>query len=179
MNNKTRTLVFCAMFTALTAICSQIAIPLPGDVPLSLATFVVMLSGALLGRFGGAVSMIVYVLLGAVGVPVFAGFRGGLDRVVGPTGGYIIGYIFMALVIGLIVSFLGTRFWASAFAMLTGAVVCYAFGTAWYMISTGSALWPALLACVIPFLPGDAIKIGLAAVCTARLKRFIRTQPSR
>ena len=173
MNSKTRRLVFYAMFTALTVVCAQIAIPLPGDVPLSLATFAVFLSGALLGRFGGAVSMTVYLLLGAVGVPVFAGFRGGFDRVVGPTGGYIIGYIFMALVIGIIVSAFGTRFFVCIAAMLAGTTVLYAFGTAWYMISTGTAFWPAMMGCVLPFLPGDAVKILLASFCAVRLHKLV------
>ena len=174
MHNKTRKLVFYALFAALTCICSQIAIPLPGDVPLSLATFAVMLSGALLGRFGGAVSMVVYVLLGVVGVPVFAGFRGGADRVLGPTGGYIIGYIFMALVIGLLISVWGSNFFASAIAMFAGTVVCYLFGTVWYMLSTGTAFFPAIMACVIPFLPGDAIKILLASFCSGRLQQMVK-----
>ena len=167
-------LVYYALFAALTAICSQIAIPLPMDVPLSLATFAVMLSGALLGSFGGAVSQLVYILLGAVGVPVFAGFRGGPDRLVGPTGGYIIGYVFMALVIGLILSKSGTGFGVTVFAMTAGTVVCYLFGTVWYLILMKSALLPALTACVLPFLPGDVLKILLAAGCASRLQRHIR-----
>lgn len=174
MNVTTRKLVFYALFAALTVVCSQIAIPLPMDVPLSLATFAVMLSGALLGRYGGAASQLVYVLLGTVGVPVFAGFRGGLDRLAGPTGGYIIGYVLMALVIGLILSWLGTGFAVTVLAMAAGTAVCYLFGTIWYLILMKSALLPALTACVFPFLPGDVFKILLAAVCASRLQQHIR-----
>lgn len=174
MKITTKKCAFYALFAALTVICAQIAIPLPGNVPLSLATFAVMLSGALLGMFGGAVSQLVYVLLGAVGVPVFASFSGGLGRIVGPTGGYIIGYIFMALVIGLIVTKTKKKFYIYLLAMVAGTIVCYTFGTAWYVFSTKTALLPALTACVFPFLPGDAIKIILASLIACQLQKHIR-----
>lgn len=174
MKITTKKCAFYALFAALTVICAQIAIPLPGNVPLSLATFAVMLSGALLGMFGGAVSQLVYVLLGAVGVPVFASFSGGLGRIVGPTGGYIIGYIFMALVIGLIVTKTKKKFYIYLLAMVAGTIVCYTFGTAWYVFSTKTALLPALTACVFPFLPGDAIKIILASLIACQLQKHIK-----
>lgn len=174
MKITTKKCAFYALFAALTVICAQIAIPLPGNVPLSLATFAVMLSGALLGMFGGAVSQLVYVLLGAVGVPVFASFSGGLGRIVGPTGGYIIGYIFMALVIGLIVTKTKKKFYIYLLAMGAGTIVCYTFGTAWYVFSTKTALLPALTACVFPFLPGDAIKIILASLIACQLQKHIK-----
>ncbi|MDD6237501.1 MAG: biotin transporter BioY [Clostridiales bacterium] len=174
MKITTKKCAFYALFAALTVICAQIAIPLPGNVPLSLATFAVMLSGALLGMFGGAVSQFVYVLLGAVGVPVFASFSGGLGRIVGPTGGYIIGYIFMALVIGLIVTKTKKKFYIYLLAMVAGTIVCYTFGTAWYVFSTKTALLPALTACVFPFLPGDAIKIILASLIACQLQKHIK-----
>ena len=174
MKIPTKKCAFYALFAALTVICAQIAIPLPGNVPLSLATFAVMLSGALLGMFGGAVSQFVYVLLGAVGVPVFASFSGGLGRIVGPTGGYIIGYIFMALVIGLIVTKTKKKFYIYLLAMVAGTIVCYTLGTAWYVFSTKTALLPALTACVFPFLPGDAIKIILASLIACQLQKHIK-----
>ena len=174
MKITTKKCAFYALFAALTVICAQIAIPLPGNVPLSLATFAAMLSGALLGMFGGAVSQLVYVLLGAVGVPVFASFSGGLGRIVGPTGGYIIGYIFMALVIGLIVTKTKKKFYIYLLAMVAGTIVCYTFGTAWYVFSTKTALLPALTACVFPFLPGDAIKIILASLIACQLQKHIK-----
>lgn len=174
MKMTTKKLAYYAMFAALTVICAQIAIPLPGDVPLSLATFAVMLSGALLGTFGGAVSQLVYVLLGAVGVPVFASFSGGLGRIVGPTGGYIIGYILMALIIGLIVTKTKKKFYIYLLAMAAGTIVCYTLGTAWYVFSTKTALLPALTACVFPFLPGDIVKIILASLVACQLQKWIK-----
>ena len=173
MKITTRKCAYYAMFAALTVICAQIAIPLPGDVPLSLATFAVMLSGALLGTFGGAISQLVYVLLGAVGVPVFASFSGGLGRLVGPTGGYIIGYILMALVIGLIMTKAKKKFYIYLPAMAAGTIACYTLGTAWYVFSTKTALLPALAACVFPFLPGDVIKMIFASLIACQLQKRI------
>ena len=160
MKMTTKKLAYYAMFAALTVICAQIAIPLPGDVPLSLATFAVMLSGALLGTWGGAVSQLVYVLLGG--------------RIVGPTGGYIIGYILMALTIGLIMAKTKKKFYIYLLAMAAGTIVCYTLGTAWYVFSTRTALLPALTACVFPFLPGDVVKIILASLVACQLQKWIK-----
>lgn len=96
---------------------------------------------------------------------------------VGPTGGYIIGYVLMALVIGLILSWLGTGFAVTVLAMAAGTAVCYLFGTIWYLILMKSALLPALTACVFPFLPGDVFKILLAAVCVSRLQQYVKLHP--
>lgn len=172
----TRTLTLCAMFTALTAVCSQIVIPLPSMVPLSLSLLAVYLSGALLGAFGGALSQIVYLLLGAVGAPVFSQFRGGLGVLAGPTGGYIIGYILCAFIVGILAQKFGRGFWRLVLAMALGSTACYAFGTAWFVISTGKGLLAALAACVLPFLPGDAAKIALAAFLTVKLYPRLRAQ---
>lgn len=174
MNTKIRRLIFCALFAALTAVCSQIAIPLPWDVPFNLATFAVLLAGALLGPWGGTASMLVYLLLGAVGVPVFALFRGGLDRLVGPTGGYLIGYLFMALVVGLMIAKSNRKFYWQVLAMTVGTIVCYAFGTAWYMFLTHNSFLASLSLCVLPFLLGDVIKILLAAFLSCRLHPFLK-----
>ena len=174
MKQTTLNLVYCALFASLTAVCSQIAIPLPTDVPLNLATLAVMLAGAILGPWYGLASQGVYLLLGAVGVPVFAMFRGGLDRLVGPTGGYLIGYLFMALAVGLITSRFGEKLAVYIPAMLAGTTVCYLFGTAWYLFLTGSSPAAALAACVLPFLPGDLIKIAAASALAVKLKPFLR-----
>lgn len=173
LKNSSRRLVFAAFFAALTAVCAQIALPLPTGVPISFATFAVMLSGAVLGGVSGAVSQLVYLLIGAVGVPVFAGFRGGLDRLAGPTGGYLIGYVLMALVIGAVISRFGRSFAVSALAMTAGCAVCYLLGTVWYMAMTQTALIPALMGCVLPFLPGEAVKILLGAACVRRIRSSV------
>lgn len=176
MKRTTINLVYCALFASLTAICSQIAIPLPADIPLNLATLAVMLAGAFLGPWYGLASQGVYLLLGAVGVPVFAMFRGGLDRLVGPTGGYLIGYLFMALTVGLITARFPKSMIAHILAMLASSAVCYLFGTAWYLVLTQSSPIAALAACVLPFLPGDLVKIVLGSLLAVKLRPVLRLQ---
>lgn len=174
MKLGTRQLTYCALFAALTAVCSQIAIPMPSMIPINLGLLAVYLSGGLLGGLGGALSQLVFLLLGAAGVPVFAQFRGGLGVLAGPTGGYIIGYVAAAGLIGLLAERWGRGFWKLAAGMVLGTAVCYAFGTAWFVALTGKGLAAALGACVLPFLPGDAVKIALAAWLVPKLHRRLR-----
>ena len=169
-NTLTRQLVLAALFAALTAVCSQIQIPLP-MIPINLALFAVHLCGALLGAKWGALSMAVYALLGAVGVPVFAGFGSGPAVLFGKTGGYILGYILCAAIVGLLSRRLGFTFPKLCLSMLVGVAVCYLFGTAWFMVISGLNLATSLSYCVLPFLPGDAVKILLAALLALRLRK--------
>ena len=169
----TRRLVFCALFTALIVILSQLQLPI-GPVPVSLATLGVMLCGLLLGWKYGALAVGAYILLGAVGVPVFAGFQGGVGRIAGPTGGYIIGYVFYALLSGANIPRLQEHFGGRCVLLLLGTAVCYGLGTAWFMYFSGRTLSESLSLCVIPFLPGDAAKIALAAFLTPRLRKALK-----
>ena len=166
----TRSLVLAALMAALTAVCSQIQIPLP-MVPINLALFAVHLAGALLGAKWGALSMAAYALLGAVGAPVFASFSSGPAVLFGKTGGYILGYILCALVVGLLSRRLGFTMKGLCLSMLAGVAVCYVFGTVWFMVVTGMNLVTSLTYCVFPFLPGDAVKIILAALLALRLRK--------
>lgn len=168
-----RSMAMCALFAAVTAVLSQIIIPI-GPVPISLSTLAIFLAGGLLCARDATISQIVYVLLGAVGAPVFSGFSGGLGKLTGPTGGYIIGYIFMALVIGLIVPHCGNKLRYIIPTFVLGLLVCYAFGTVWYIVLTHTGIGAALMTCVVPFLPGDAAKIALAALLTVKLHKSIR-----
>ncbi len=165
---KIRSLVLCALLAALTAVLSQLSIPLPGMVPINLAMLSVCLCGALLGAKLGIISQLVYLCLGLVGIPVFAGFRGGLSVLAGPTGGYLIGYAVAAFLIGWILQQKPSKPMLPI-AMAVGLLACYTLGTAWYMLSTSTALVPALTACVLPFLPGDVVKIVVACLVAARL----------
>ena len=169
-NTLTRQLVLAALFAALTAVCSQIQIPLP-MIPINLALFAVHLCGALLGAKWGALSMAVYALLGAVGVPVFAGFGSGPAVLFGKTGGYIIGYILCAAIVGLLSRRLGFTFPKLCLSLVIGVAVCDVFGTAWFMVISGLNLATSLSYCVLPFLPGDAVKILLAAFLALRLRK--------
>ncbi|WP_195984983.1 biotin transporter BioY [Clostridium sp. D33t1_170424_F3] len=170
--NTTRNLVLCALFVALTAVLSQIAIPVQ-PVPINLATLSVMLAGGVLGAKNGAVSQAVYVLMGAIGLPVFSSFSGGIGIVAGPTGGYIIGYIAAAWLIGLLAGRCGGKVWQLALVMTAGELLCYLLGTAWFMIFTGTGLLESLLLCVVPFLLGDAAKIVVASLLVPALNRAL------
>ena len=170
----TRRLVFCALFTALIAVFSQLQLPI-GPVPVSLATLGVMLCGLLLGWRFGALAVGAYILLGAVGVPVFAGFRGGIGVIAGPTGGFLIGYMPLAAICGLGMLFAAKKLWIRAVSLtalcIAGTAVLYAIGTAWFCAVTGSTLTAAIAVCVLPFLPGDALKIAACIILTLSLKR--------
>ncbi len=172
MKTNTKILVYSGLFTALIAVFSQIQIPLgAGLVPISLATFGVMLSGLLLGWKYGALSVAAYILLGAAGVPVFAGFKAGAAALAGPTGGYIVGYLFYAGLAGLPVSRYQESFWGRCFFMLLGTACCYLLGTFWFAHVTGRTAAESLSLCVLPFLPGDAAKIILASFLAPRLRK--------
>ena len=170
-------LVFVALFAAVMTVCAQIQIPF-GEVPFTLQTLGVFIAASLLGWKRGTLSVLVYVLLGLAGVPVFAGFSGGIGVLFGPTGGYIIGFIFTALIVGITAD-KTNKLWALVVSMIIGILVCYAFGTAWFAIvytnkGTPMGVGTILGMCVVPFLIPDAVKIVIAAVLTNRLKRFIK-----
>lgn len=169
--NRVRHMVLCALFAALTAVCSQIAIPMPWGVPINLAVFAACMAGSMLGPVWGTTSLVVYVALAAIGVPVLAGFQGGPAAIFGKTGGYVLGYILTALLTGLLAKVLGRRFWPLCGSMVVGCLACYALGTAWFMMLTHSPLLTALTLCVLPYLPADALKIALAALLTIQLDR--------
>ncbi|MEL7657123.1 MAG: biotin transporter BioY [Bacillota bacterium] len=171
---KTKKLILYALFAALTAVCSMISIPLPfTPVPINLATLSVFLAGGILGSKGGAISQTVYVFLGAIGLPVFHSFTGGLGILTGPTGGYIIGYIAAAWLTGFMVEKLGNGFYKNIISMIVGLAACYALGTAWFMYLTGNGLAASLMACAVPFLPGDGIKIVIGSILVKKLRPLV------
>ncbi len=165
-----RMLAACALMAALTAVCSQLQIPLP-MVPINLALFAVHLTGVLLGARWGALAMTAYVLLGFAGVPVFSGFSSGPAVLFGKTGGYIAGYVLCAFLVGRMTGTKSPSFTRLCLAMAAGTAGCYALGTGWFMLLTRMDLPVTLSYCVIPFLPGDLAKIILAALMVLRLRR--------
>lgn len=165
-----RSMVFMAIFAAIMCICGPISIPLPGLVPISLGTFVIYLAGAVLGKKRAAVAVGLYILLGLVGLPVFTLGRGGFSALIGVTGGYIVGFIPMVLIIGIFADMKTSSHWAMIPGMALGTAVMYTSATMWYMVITGSALIPALMSCVVPFLIGDSIKIMCATALAMPLK---------
>lgn len=176
MSTKTKIydVAFISLFAAVMAVCSWISVP--ATVPFTLQTFGVFLAVGTLGGKRGSLAVITYLLLGAVGAPVFAGFSGGIGCILGSTGGYIVGFLFSALVMWAMEHFLGKKKWVLAISMVIGLLVCYAFGTAWFMIvyanNTGAiGLWTALSWCVFPYIIPDAVKIVLALVLCRRLAK--------
>ena len=178
MNKQFRVvdLAYMAVCAALIAICSWISIP--AAVPFPMQTFAVFCVLGLLGGKRGPISILVYILLGAVGLPVFSGFRGGIGILFGTTGGYIIGFIFVGLIYWAAEKLLGAKLPLRIAAMVLGLAVCYAFGTAWFMLvyarSSGAiALATALGWCVLPFIVPDLIKMGLAVLLSERLRKYL------
>lgn len=171
---NTYKMVLCALFAALTAVLSQIAIPI-GPVPINLATFAVFCAGAILGSKFGSLSLVIWAALGAVGVPVFSMFRSGLGALVGPTGGYIIGYIPAAFITGLLIEKFNryNKVYIYPLIMLAGMLTYFILGTSWFMFSTSTGLWDALMICVFPFLPGDFIKIAAATMIAKRIRPML------
>lgn len=173
--NKTLDMVYIALFAVLIAICSWISIPTV--VPFTLQTFGVFVAVGILGGKRGTLSVLIYLLLGAIGVPVFAGFSGGIGTILGTTGGYIVGFLLSALLMWGMEKVLGKKTWVLALSMVLGLLVCYAFGTVWFMEvyaqnSGEIGLLTALGWCVFPFVVPDVIKIVLALVVTKSLARM-------
>ena len=178
MNSKFRVvdLTYMAVGAALTAVCSWISIP--STVPFTLQTFAVFCVLSLLGGKRGTVSIVIYILLGAVGMPVFAGFTGGIGILLGTTGGYIIGFILMGLLFWLAEHFFGNALPVRIVSMLAGLLVCYAFGTGWFLWvyarqSGAIVIGTALSWCVLPFILPDLAKMALAVGIAGRVKKFI------
>lgn len=175
-HRKIVAMVQIALFAAIIAICSWIQIPL--TVPFTLQTFAVFCTLGILGGKNGTISVLLYIILGAVGVPVFAGFSGGVGVLLGTTGGYIIGFLFTALLYWVITHFFGDKLPVMILAMALGLVVCYAFGTAWFMLvyarTTGAVgLMTALGWCVFPFILPDCVKIALAILLAKRIPKHL------
>lgn len=169
--NRTQKIAYIAMGSAFMVICSWLYIPLP--VPVTMQSFALCLLSAVLGARAGLWIWACYVALGAVGLPVFSGFMGGVGALTGVTGGYIIGFIFIPLCVGL-----GTRFRGRAVLVLTmasGIVLCYLCGTVWYTLvyAESGGFLAALTVCVLPYVIPDGLKILLATYLSGRLRHLI------
>lgn len=185
-NTKTLDLCLIALFTAIISIVSQFNIPLPGGVPMTLQTFIVPVAGIVIGSRRGFMATFLYVILGAIGIPVFHGLTGGLGSIMGPTGGFIISFPLMALLAGmfyeLAVTLSGEKTGNGKIAIYYGLIVAglmagtlfnYAVGVLWFMIVTHNTLGAALSACVIPFIPTTIIKIILVLILAPALRHTL------
>lgn len=176
-NFSTIDIAYIALGTALIAICSWISIPTA--VPFTLQTFAIFAILSLLGGKRGSLSILVYILLGAVGVPVFAGFSGGLGVVLGSTGGYIIGFLLTGLIYWVITSLTKKSFVIEVVSLIIGLAACYALGTIWFMVvyARGNGPISAMTAlgwCVFPFIIPDLIKLALGLVLARRVRPVIK-----
>ena len=174
---RTLDMAYIALFAVLIAVCAWISIPT--TVPFTLQTFGIFLAVGVLGGKRGTLAVLVYLLLGAVGIPVFAGFSGGVGCLLGSTGGYLVGFLFTALVMWAMERLMCKMLCVLALSMLMGLVVCYAFGTVWFILvyarTTGEiGLLTALGWCVFPYILPDLIKIALALVLCRRLAGVLK-----
>ena len=174
-NSKTLEMTLAALMAALTAVCSWVTIP--ATIPVTLQTFAVFLTLMVLGGRMGTVSILLYICIGAAGVPVFAGFKGGLSVLVGPTGGYILGFLFCGLIYMEYGKLIKKGLVFEISALVLGLIVCYAFGTIWFIIAMDIkekvySLGAALSACVMPFIIPDLLKLTAAVTIAKQLKRM-------
>lgn len=173
VRGKTYDMVYIGIFTVLIAVCSWISIP--AAVPFTLQTFGVFMAVEVLGGKRGTMAVLVYILMGAVGIPVFAGFQGGIGVIFNTTGGYIVGFLCSALIVWAAESLFGKKPLVRLLSMAAGLIACYALGTIWFMVvygrTTGAVgLMTVLGWCVIPFIIPDLVKIGLAYVISRKIR---------
>ena len=174
---KTIDLAYIALGAALIAACSWISIPT--TVPFTMQTFAVFFVLAALGGRRGTLSVLVYILIGAVGAPVFSNFQAGVGVLLGSTGGYIIGFLVTGLIYWLAVYLFGGKLWVTLAAMTVGLILLYAFGTAWFIFvysrANGAIGLTAVLSwCVFPFILPDLVKLGLAVTLSRRLAPVLK-----
>lgn len=159
-----------ALMAALMCVVGPMSVPI-GPIPISFTNFVIYLAVWLLEGQSAAVSYCVYLLIGVVGLPVFSGYSGGLGKLAGPTGGYLIGFIFMAMICSLVTQRTDYHAAFSMAGMVAATAVAYAFGTVWFMIQAKASLGYSLVTCVLPFVPGDLVKIAVAGMLGMTVRR--------
>ncbi len=170
----TKRMALIGVMTAVTCVLGPLSIPLPfSPVPISFTNLAIYLAAYVLGMKACTISYLVYMLLGMVGLPVFSGFSAGVGKLAGPTGGYLIGFIFMALIVGFFVEHFPGKIGYHVLGMVLGLAVCYVFGTVWLAKQLGISFVAGLGVGVIPYLPGDAVKIIFAALIGPKLRREI------
>ena len=167
---KTYEITITALMAAVTCILAPLSIPI-GPVPISFTNLAIYLSLYLLGWKKGTISYLIYLLIGLVGIPVFSSFTSGPGKLFGPTGGYLIGFIPLALIAGFFIDHFRNKKALCFLGMILGTAVCYALGTAWLAVQAHMGFQAALMAGVIPFLPGDFIKMLLALLIAPQIRK--------
>ncbi len=171
--NKTSDLIKIALGAAVMCVLAPVSFPV-GTVSVSLATLGVYIVAAVFGKYRAAISMLIYASLGAVGLPVFSGFSGGISRLLWSGGGFIVGYIPCAFITGLIIDLLENKKIAYPLGMAAGTVLCYACGALWYMFIMKASFGSALSVCVVPFLIFDAVKITIASFAAYSIRSTVK-----
>lgn len=178
---KTRDLAYIALFTALLSVSAWVAVPI-GTVPVTLQTLTLLLATGLLGWKRAFFVSLAYLLLGFIGVPVFSGFTGGAGALLSPTGGYLVGFLFMPLCTGAFLPWIEKaeeKALPYALSSLAGLLACYLFGTLWCVLGLGGTtigFFAALGACVLPYLPLDIVKLVVAVFLILKLKNFFQNE---
>lgn len=172
MKNKTSDLTLTALFAVIICVCSWLSIP--SAVPFTLQTFAVFLALLVLGGKRGTTAILLYILLGAVGLPVFHSFTGGIGILIGPSGGYITGFLLLSLTYWLITKKAGEKLWIKALALLAGLLLCYISGCAQFALVTDTSVKSAAFTCVLPFILPDTIKLILSVLFSVKLSKFSR-----
>jgi len=168
-------LTLISLMAAVICVLSPLSVPLPfTPVPISLASLAIYFVVMLLGMKKGTISTLIYLLIGLVGVPVFAGFSGGAAVIAGPTGGYLVGYIFLALIAGWFVDKFEGKIPMYFVGMVLGTIVLYALGTAWLAHAAGMGFKAALFAGVIPYIPGDTAKMIIAVFAGETIRKRLK-----
>lgn len=169
-----REMTTIALVTAIICIIAPFSIPIPiSPIPVTLALFALFLAGIILGKWKGVISAVLYLLLGMVGLPVFTGFTGGVQKLTGPTGGYLVGYIFLVFFTGLFVEKFPGKMPMYFLGGLLGIVSCYAFGTLWFVIQYKVGFLEALTMCVFPYIPLDLVKLVLAVIVGSQVRKTL------
>ncbi|MGN0290910.1 MAG: biotin transporter BioY [Lachnospiraceae bacterium] len=170
-----KTIALIGLMAAVTCIMGPLSIPLPfSPVPISLTNLAIYLTIYVLGMKKGTLSYIIYLLLGFAGLPVFSGFTSGPAKLLGPTGGYLIGFIFLAIICGIFIEKWPTKRLLCFIGMVIGTAVCYLFGTVWLAYQAGMSFYAALAAGVIPFIPGDLVKIVIAMILGTEIRKRLK-----
>ena len=168
---QTYAMVSTALMTAVTCILAPLSVPI-GPVPISFTNLAIYLALYLLDWKRGTLSYFLYLLIGFAGLPVFSGFTGGVAKLAGPTGGYIAGFIPMAIIAGIVIDHCQKR-WIQLLGMIVGTAICYALGTAWFCMQAGYTVSAALAVCVFPFIPADLIKMLIAMTIGPEIRKRV------
>ena len=172
-NHKLKIMILIALFAAITAVCSQITVPL-GPVPFTLQTLAIALTAIILGRYGG-LAILLYLIIGAIGVPVFSGFKAGIPVLVGPTGGFLIGFTLAAFIMGLVIDRMNLSFAKALIINILGLALVYAIGVTQLKLLMDLTWVKAMSLGMIPFILPDLLKIGIASYLGVLIRRRLHT----